>query len=182
MEIKSSNPNAFKDLIQRIKDIDGAQTRVGWFESAVYEGGRPVAAVAAGNELGIPSRSIPARPFMRPTVMDKQSAWANVAAGAAKQVMAGKITAHDAMDLIGLVAESDVAETIAGVMTPPLSPITIAARAYRKKGKQVTGKTIGEIAGKLKSGEGVDVSGVSTKPLNDTGLMISTLTHVTENT
>ena len=179
MEIKSSNPKAFSKLKAALKDLDGYETKVGWFESAVYESGRPVAAVAAGNELGIPSRSIPARPFMRPTADDKTPEWTELSGRVSTRVLEGKMTAEQAMDALGQKAASDVAQTITQVLSPPLSPITLGARKYRMQGKEVTGATIGEIARKLKEGK-LDVSGVSTKPLQDTGVMLDTLTHITE--
>lgn len=179
MEIKSSNPKAFAKLKAALKDLDGYETKVGWFESAVYESGRPVAAVAAGNEFGIPDRSIPARPFMRPTVDESTSQWTETATRMSTRVLEGKMSAEKAMDVLGQQAEANIAKTITQVLTPPLSPITLGARKYRQQGKEVTGATIGEIARKLKEGK-LDVSGVSTKPLQDTGVMLDTLTHVTE--
>jgi len=179
MEMKRANPNALKNLEINLGALAGAETRVGWFAGSAYPSGRPVAAVAAGNELGIPSRSIPPRPFMRPTVAEKQpSAWPAAAATLSKRVLDGKMSAFVAMDTFGAIAEGDIAATIAKVTSPPLSPITLGARKYRQEGKTVTGATIGEIAGKLKAGT-LDVSGVSTKPLEDSFTMLNTLTHET---
>lgn len=85
-------------------------------------------------------------------------------------------------------AHGDVLDTIAKITSPPLSPITLMARAYRQKyGRDsVTGKTIGEIAGKIKGQRyditAAEIAGVSTKPLNDTGHMIATMDYVTERT
>lgn len=175
------NPKAFEVLNQRLEQLAGIQSKVGWFESAKYPDGRPVAAVAAGNELGIPSRSIPARPFFRPTASEKRQEWASDAAQLSNQVLQGKLSAHDAMDALAGKAEGDVAQTIASLTSPPLSPITLGARKYRRQGKVVTGGTIGEIARKLKEGT-LDISGVPDKPLVDSSHMINTLTHQTETT
>lgn len=182
LELKRGNPKGFSVLIDALSALDGVQTKVGWFETAIYPDGRPVAAVAAGNELGIASRSIPPRPFFRPTIADKQpAAWPAIAATLSKRVLAGQMTAHDAIDTFGKFVEGDIALKIRSITSPPLSPITLGARKYREQGKKVTGATIGEIARKLKEGK-LDVSGVSNKPLVDSALMIDTLTHVTEKT
>jgi len=178
VEMKRGSPNALKDLEQRIAGLSGVETKAGWFKSAVYPDGRPVATVAAGNELGIPSRSIPPRPFMRPTATDKKPEWQDKSVVLVKRVVAGQMTAFNAMDTLGQIAADDIAVTIAGITSPPLSPITLGARKYKQQGKKVTGATIGEIAGKLKAGT-LDVSGVSTKPLIDSKKMIDTLTHET---
>lgn len=183
-EIQSSTQNVFGALAARVKELDGLQTKVGWFESAQYEDGTPVAYVAAINELGSPRNSIPARPFMRPTAIEQDQAWKETAAKAGARVLDGKMSGFDAMELLGLQAQGDIAKKIASITAPPLSPITLLARAWRQQGKTVTGKTIGEFASMLKN-QRYDVissiiAGVSTKPLNDTGHMIATLTHITE--
>ena len=180
-EVKRGNGSGFKVLIEALNALDGLGGRAGWFEKSAYPDGRPVAAVAAGNEFGIASRSIPPRPFFRPTIADKKSSWRQTAADLSKRVLAGKMTAYDAMDTLGGVIEGDVSKTIVSITSPPLSPITLGARKYREQGKKVTGATIGEIARKLKEGK-LDISGVSDKPLVDTSVMIDTLTHVTEKT
>lgn len=170
---------AMEGLLSHIKELDGYQTKVGWFETAHYEDGTPVAYVAAIQELGSESRRIPPRPFMRPTIAEQQKKWAETAAIAARRILAGKATGAQMMDLIGAQAEGDVAKTIESITEPSLSPITLGARKYRHEGKKVTGATIGEIAARLKAGT-LDISGVPTKPLDDTHLLLSTLTHITE--
>lgn len=178
-EIRRSNSKAFAQLNTRLKELDGYQTKVGWFETARYEDGTPVAYIAAIQELGSEQRSIPPRPFMRPTVIEKEEAWKSTAAAGARRVVAGKATGAQMMDLIGAQAEGDVHKKIESITAPPLSPITLGARKYRQQGKKVTGATIGEIAAKLKAGT-LDISGVPDKPLDDTHTMIENLTHVTE--
>jgi len=179
-----SNPKILTGLITQLDALESTQAKVGWFESAKYESGRPVAAVAAGNEMGIPSRSIPARPFFRPTSEAKRSEWGDAAARLAGRVVEGKASAEDAMEILAARAHGDVLDTLAAITTPALSPITIMARAYRKNGKDVSGRTIGEIAGKIKNQNyevtASQMAGVSTKPLNDTGIMIASMSYVTE--
>jgi len=173
-------------LITRLEALENTQAKVGWFESAKYENGRPVAAVAAGNELGIPSRSIPARPFFRPTGEEKKNEWGESAARLAGRVLEGKAAADDAMEILAAKAHGDVLDTLAAINSPPLSPITIMARAWKKKYGQdsVTGKTIGMFAGMIKN-QRYDITasmiaGVSAKPLNDSGHMIATMDYITE--
>jgi len=174
-----SNPKAFMELNQRIEAFAKMQLKVGWFEDSVYENGRSVAEVAAGNELGIASRKIPPRPFMRPTATAKEKEWANTAGRLASRVLDGKMAGQDAMDILGTSVQADIVDAIKNVKSPPLSPITLGVRAYKKQGKEISGATIGEIARKIKEGK-LNISGVSDAPLNDTGFMIATLSHVTE--
>ncbi len=177
VEVRQSNPKAFETLNAHLEALQGVESRVGWFESAKYENGTQVAYIAAIQELG--SGPIPPRPFMRPTAIEQKEKWSNTAAVVARRVLAGKMTAMDAMDALGLQAEGDILKKIASITTPPLSPITLLARKRRMEGGTVTGKTIGRFARKVFENDVGDLSGVSTKPLNDTGHMIATLTHVT---
>lgn len=179
MQIKQGNPKAFETILKGLKSLEGVQSKVGWFESAKYENGTPVAYAMAIQELGVASRSIPPRPYFRPTAIEKQNEWASTGAEVAKKVVAGHLSGEEAMGIVALKAEGDVLKTIDSITTPPLSPITLGARKYRMMGKKVTGATIGEIARLLKEGK-LDLSGVPTKPLNDTGYARSTLTSVTE--
>lgn len=178
-EMKRASSHAFKVLSERIASFDGLVSKTGWFANSEYPGGRPVAETAAGNEFG--TAHAPARPFMRPTVAEQAAAWKQKSAVLSKRVIAGQMSSFDAMEAMGGIIEGDVAATIASIHSPPLSKITLGARKYRQEGKIVTGKTIGEIARKLKDGT-LDVSGVSDKPLEDTFTMLNTLTHITEKT
>lgn len=176
VEVRQSNPKAFEELDLRLKQLQGFEGRAGWFPDAVYPDGTPVAYVAAIQELGSESRSIPARPFMRPAAIKNEDKWRATAALAATRILDGKMTGEQGMELIASVAAEDIVDSIKDVNSPPLSQITLGVRKYRQEGKKVTGATIGEIARLLDEGK-LDVSGVSTKPLNDTGFLLSKLTH-----
>lgn len=178
MPVTESNPKAFQQLLSNIKELDGLEGKVGWFESAQYEDGTPVAQVAQWNEEG--NSRIPPRPFFRPAQMENSEKWMRIAAGGAKQIVEGKATGLEVMEILTTQAEADVLQAIVNVTSPPLSPLTILARWYKKtKGEKITGKTLGYLAGILRQGQ-TDVSGVSTKPLNDTGHMMATLSNKVE--
>ena len=174
--MKRGNPNAFPELMLKLAALGKMEGRVGWFDTAKYEDGTSVAQVAEMQEFG--TQSIPARPFMRPTATANKGKWSETAAAVSNQVLKGDMVPQNAMQAITSQAEGDVLKGIVSVTSPPLSPITLGVRKYKQMGREITGKTIGEIAEKIKEGT-LDVSGVSTKPLNDTGYMIATLTtHV----
>ncbi len=158
-----------------VKAMNGEEGKVGWFESARTEDGKPVAGIAVVQEFGSTKRSIPSRSFMRTTVSEQQTSWAKVAEGAARAVLQGKMAPGGMTEALALKAEGDVRRKISKILTPPLSQITLLARKARKQGKDVKGKQIGEFARKVDQGP-QKVTGVSTKPLVDTGLMLATLT------
>ena len=60
-------------LATAIRDIQSKKLRVGWFDTARYQDGTPVAYVAAIQEFG--HGAIPPRPFMRPTIAQQRQAW-----------------------------------------------------------------------------------------------------------
>lgn len=158
MEIHRQLTAAGVRLNQALKDLNGLEGKVGWFAKSKYpETGEYVAAIAAQNEYGNPSKNIPARPFMRPTIIAQQNAWLDLAARVSAKVLDGGLSAQQGMELIAVQAENDVLKKIKSIYEPPLSPYTIAKRLQRYKNKAKVGNL--------------------TKPLVDTGLMIATLTH-----
>jgi len=172
----SSGKNAMLKAIDDCKLV----AKVGFFPSAQYPDGTPMAYVAAINEHGVPERSLPARPFFRPTMDARRTAWKDQMGRGMASAMSGKRSVRDVLEMISAGAAGDVRATIASIQTPALSPITILARKYRQAGGKVTGKTIGRFAAQLKENPDMDLSGVSTKPLNDTGAMMAHLTNMVE--
>lgn len=177
-------------LKQAVKGLDGMEGQVGWFPSAVYEDGAPVAGVAYVQEFGSTKRSIPPRPFMRPAATENAVKWAKTAAGVARQVALGKMPPESMTEALCLVAEGDVKKNIKKLLAPPLSLLTLMARKDRRDSDKARkkamkfgpqqeykfgGKRLGELARQLDQGP-PDLSGVSTKPLVDSGYLLATLT------
>lgn len=136
-----------------IAGLDRAEGKVGWFPSAVYPTGEPVAGVAYVQEFGRY-----ARPFMRPTVTEKQKDWAAQAAQVSKDALRGKVAPQHLMEAVCLAAEGAIRRTISRITAPPLKESTIAAR---KRGM---------------ANKGVGATKGIEKPLVHTGLLITTLT------
>lgn len=177
VKIKHKPNPAFKAAMADLKKP--LQARVGWLEGNSYEDGTPVAYVAAIQEFGSPQNSIPSRSFMRSTIAEKQGEWKEAIRGYAKKVVNGKATVAQAMEGLAQLSEGDIRRKISRVTDPPLSPVTIQLRAWKKKGMKISGKTVGWAAYLVKMGLN-DQGGASTKPLNDTGYMLATLTSVVE--
>ncbi len=152
---------AGKALEAALRILKDKQAKVGWFEGSKYEDGTPVAGVAAQNEFGNPAKRIPARPFMRPTITEKETAWGAIAERGVRAVLASQATTQDVMELLAKTAVFDIQKTIAALQTPELSPVTIKHRLERKSDK----KTVGAL----------------TKPLIDTNHMFSTINHEIED-
>lgn len=164
------------EITNNLQEFDGQVAKVGWFPSAQYEDGTPVAQVAMIQEFGAPAVRIPPRPFFRPTIDEKRGEWVDSVAKGARAVAAGRMSASQVLEAVGQKAAGDVRYTISRVDSPALSPVTLLLRKWRREGKKITGKTVGQAAAAVAAG--ADVSGVPSQPLNDTGLLLATLTSV----
>jgi len=173
------------DLTVALKGLEGVRGKTGYFETAKYEDGTPVAYVATIQEFGY--KSIPPRPTMRPTADEHGKPggkWAKQFGAGAKAVLNGKATAIQVMETLALSAAGDVAKAIAATHAPPLSPLTLLARLYKSDmGSKVPGgKTLGRLAKSLDAGPPNLAGLVSIKPLVDTGLMFQSVTGIAEKT
>ncbi len=139
------------DYAERADGFEGIEAKVGWFESAKYPDGTPVATVAMIHEFGAPGANIPARPFMRPTIADKGPEWNENIAKGIRAVLAGRTTADNVLTQVGMQAAGHIRQAISQVRSPALAASTIAQR---------------------------ERNGRTDQPLHDTGLMIATLTSI----
>lgn len=154
------------------RQFEGKVAQFGFPKGAEYEDGTSVAYVAAIQNYGAPEVGIPPRPFMEPTVKDHQAEWVKLLAAGVKKVGDGGLTAFDVLDGVGRMAVADIQEEIAHISEPALSQVTVLLRKWRKEGRTITGKTVGEAAAAIAAG--VD-PGSDNKPLNDSGLMIASV-------
>lgn len=161
-----------------IKDINDYTLAVGWFDDKAYLSGIKVSYVAQLMEFGVPSRGIPERATMRPTIAAQDSKWAAYFGSYASKIAKGEADTHMAFEALGIMASSDLATSIATLRDPKLSPITLLLRKWKKEhpGGTVTGALVGEMAAEVRSGK-YDVSGVPDQPLNDSGLLYASVTY-----
>ena len=150
MEIRrTGNASAIKKVLE---ELGRKEIKVGFFESAKYTDGTPIAYVAAIQEFG--HGPIPPRPFMRPAEQQNAAKWQKGIAAGVKSALNGSITIEHALEQVGMVAAGDVRKAIKAVTAPPLADSTISARQRRLKGKKEA----------------------SIKPLVDSGQMIQAVT------
>lgn len=170
-------------LSKAMGEADNKSLQVGWFESAKYDDGTPVAGIAAQNEYGNPKISIPPRPFIRPTIENESESWAGVADQGAKAFLNGKVSITQVLNGIGLKSSADIKNSIVNGSFVELSPITIALRKIRNDDKyKIGGALVGSVAGAIADGQtGAgqlgDQSFGNKDPLRETGYMISTLSY-----
>lgn len=152
---RKAGPGA-QQLRVMLEGLADKVARVGFFPSAKYEDGTPVAMVAAQNEFGDPANRIPPRPFMRPTASAQTTVWQQTAQRGARAITKGNATTEGVLEVIGLQAAGDIRKTISDLTSPPLRDSTIAARLAKRKNQTTVGKL--------------------DKPLVDTGTLLNAVT------
>jgi len=170
------------ELKIKLATLDALKLTIGWFESARYDSGTPVAGVAAVQEFGAPGRSIPPRPFLRPTVAENKEKWIKFLTAEYEKVLEGETDNKEALERLGLIIVGQVKKAISTLQEPPLSLVTLALRKHALAGTPIGGKFVGQVAaaiaeGKTGAGELGDSSGINPKPLVFTGFMLTSLTH-----
>jgi hypothetical protein len=155
------------------------ETQVGFLAGSTEANGVSLPMVAFLMEFGAPKAGIPPRPYFRTMVAKHKGEWGD---------QLGKLlVAHDydgtrALNLMGEVISGELRESIIDLTAPALSAVTLMLRKMRGANPDlvVTGKVVGEAAARVKAGE--STSGVSTKPLVDSGTMLNGVGHqVTES-
>ena len=141
-----------------LESIQKKEAKVGFFDTAHYPDGTPVAYVATIQEFGY--GPIPPRPFMRPAQEQNKDKWLNGIARGVKQALDGKVDIVDVLEQVGMVAAGDVRKAIKAVTAPALADSTVAARKRRLSKRSA------------QKANPITIS----KPLVDTGLMIQSVT------
>lgn len=121
------------DNIAKVFDqLKHREIQVGFFDTAHYPDGTPVAYVAAIQEFGYAAGNIPPRPFMRPAAADNKAAWATQIAAGVRASLRGAINLDSALGQVGFIAAGNVQQAIRAVTTPGLRESTIRNRRTRK--------------------------------------------------
>lgn len=152
MKITQDNSGS-KTLEKLAKQMKHAKLEVGFFESATYPDGTPVAYVAAIQEFGNPAGNIPSRPFFR-NAISQNDGWKDLATKAMNAVVEGRMELNQALNQMGLKMAADVKDSITDGSYEALKQSTLDARQSRKR-----------------------TQGVASKPLIDTGQMLQSVTY-----
>lgn len=147
---RERGPASISKAVAVLNGLEGLEGKVGWFESATYKDGPPVAYVATIHEFGAPSQGIPARPFMRPAVAEKGQSWVDLLGQGAKAALNGSVSPAAVLEAVTLRAAGDVAIAIRAVTSPPLKPATVARKGFDKPLVD-TGQMLKSVTGKVEA-------------------------------
>ena len=168
-------------------ELNKKQLKIGFFEHSKYPDGTPIAYAAAIQELGY--GPVPPRPFFRPAMSENRADYQALIKRAVNAAISGSLDIDDGLNQVGAKAAGDVQMVIRSVNEPPLSMVTLLMRKRRKQPDfKAGGKEVGRawrdadfVGPRMKSDKTLDVSGVSIKPLVDTGLMLQAVAYAVEN-
>lgn len=139
-----------------IKELDEWVVKVGYFNTAHYPDGTPVAYVAAIQNLGYAAGGIPPRATMQPAMMANKELYAKLVQRAFQNAINGAPITQG-LEALGEFAAGNVKQAITELRSPELKAVTVAARARRHS-------------------RGI----ASDKPLVDSGQMLQATTYAVE--
>lgn len=148
MAVVRSGGNVFGRVKAALKELEGIKSEAGWFESAHYPEGPPVAYVAAIHEFGAPSAGIPPRPFMRPAMAQYGQEWMDALKQGASAVVGGQAGARDVMETVAMRAAFDIGKSLTAVTGPALKPATVARKGHTKPLVE-TGQLMQSVTGRI---------------------------------
>jgi len=93
---------------------------------ATYPDGTPVAAVAASNEYGNPTKHQPPRPFFRNMISKESSTWGD------KLARLAPLGSHQALSLMGEDIAGALKQSINDLTSPKLAASTVAQKGFDK--------------------------------------------------
>ena len=133
MIIHKKYAGGVKGLLERIAALGEPKVYIGIPSSTnARQGASNNATIAAVHELGGPSRGIPARPFLIPTMQNNAEKYTNLMAQGFRNALQDKEKAAEVYEKIGLVASSDVKDYIASGQFVPLKQSTIDRKGSSK--------------------------------------------------
>ena len=156
------NAEGQKRLHRAMTEFGHAQGKVGYFETAKYPDGTPVASAAYWNEFGVAEKNIPPRPTMRPAADETKKEWKVTSLRAMKAILNGGETMVSVMEKLCDRCAGTIRKNIKTLTSPPLAISTILARqSIKNQNKKVVSLSLA-------------------KPLVHTGLMLDSPTYKVE--
>jgi hypothetical protein len=155
-----------------------ASVDVGFLEGSTYPDGTSVPMIAAIQEYGAPKVGIPPRPYFRNMISAKSPEWPK-AVGAL--LVENDYDAAKTLSQAGAAIKGQLQNSIVETFAPALSPVTLMLRKMRADNPDlvVTGKTVAQARAKVAAGE--IATGVSTKPLIDSGVLLGAVDYAVKS-
>lgn len=163
---------ALRRILNSVNGESRTVLNVGFLEGSTYPDGTSVPMVAAIQEFGAPKVGIPPRSYFRTMVARESPQWAPALGALLRD---SDYDVRRTLTQMGEHVRGQLQQSIADLRDPPLSPVTLMLRRMLKDDPDlvVTRGTVAEARARVAAGE--DYSGVSTKPLVDTGYLLGSV-------
>ncbi len=178
------------EYLSNLMKMKNATGKAGWFKGNNEANGTSTAYVAAIQEFGAHTGGggkngiyIPPRPFMRPTISENQSKWHDDFKKGVRAISRGGQSMGTVMEQITAQVVGQIKRTITSISTPPLSPVTLLLRSWKKGGRKIGRTQVGWAASIISKGivpEGQYYES-NNHPLLDTKHMYETVTNQVEH-
>jgi len=133
MIIHKKYAGGVQGLLDRIRALGESKVYVGIPSSEnARQGATNNATIAAVHELSAPSRGIPARPFLIPTMRNNAEKYTTLMAQGFRNALQDRTKASEVYEKIGLVASNDVKDYIVSGQFVPLKESTIDRKGSSK--------------------------------------------------
>lgn len=133
MIINKKYKGGVSGLLDRLRDIGEPKVYIGVPSSKnARQGATNNATIAAVHELSAPTRGIPARPFLIPTIQNNSQKYVGLMAQGFRSALADGTDPDVIYEKIGLQASSDVKDYIASGSFAPLKQKTIDRKGSSK--------------------------------------------------
>lgn len=132
MAIEHKPANGGERLEAAIKELDRKQVKVGYFPTARYPDGKPVAGVAVVQEFGSVKLRIPPRPTFGPAIEGSRQMQRDAIAASVRRSVAGTQTVEQGMEQLGAAVVGEIQTAISELIEPKLKPVTIRRKGNSK--------------------------------------------------
>lgn len=158
-------------IAELAKSPEGSHVDVGILEqSGEHKGGQGVSVVDVAVWAEFGTRTEPERAFMRTAAAELMPIMTELGAKMLEAYLTGKVTLDQALDRLGLKAQSVIKLTIRDFKDPPNAVSTILAKA-RKEGRA-------KIKDANAKGQGLEALDAYNNPLVDTGQLMNSVQYV----
>lgn len=122
-----------KEIQKQLKNGKGIRLESGFFAESTYPDGQPVASVALANDMGVPSRNQPPRPFFRNCIEDNKQKWMEMLI----KLIANGDDFETALGKVGVIVREDIQQSIMDFSSPALKESTVKAKMRGNKKRNI---------------------------------------------
>lgn len=124
-DVVDTAPSVFADIGKELAKFEKMSIFIGFqgAAAAIFDGDASVVDIATFNEFG--TKDVPPRPFLRSTIDTNREKYLKVLQDVTGQILDRKMTALEAAERIGILAQADVQKKIRNLRTPANKQSTI---------------------------------------------------------